>query len=79
MTREFTLNTQTKTADASMMDVLASRMRQFSELHQAQISEEFEIINMIMESKNKAIANVMRMLNENMCVSMKLISVGQSR
>ena len=73
------LNTQTKTADASMMDVLASRMRQFSELHQAQISEEFEIINMIMESKNKAIANVMRMLNENMGVSMKLISVGQSR
>ena len=68
-----------KAAAAQQMDLLAQRMRLFADLLQEQLQEEAEIINQIMESKNKTIDAVMKMLDQQHGVAVKMMASGLVR
>lgn len=72
------LSATQQSLEAQTVDVMASRMRQFAELNQAGVEEEAKVIELILESKNKAVQAVMKMINANHGTQLKLISGSRS-
>jgi nitrogenase molybdenum-iron protein alpha/beta subunit len=68
-----------KAADAQQMDVDAKRLRLMAEMFQEQLEEENAIIEMIVESKNKAVENVIKMMNAAFGTSQKIMAAGMAK
>jgi hypothetical protein len=70
---------QVATCDAAQSGAMAKRALLMADRAQEQIEEEAEMIKVIIESKNKMVESVMRMLNAMFGASQKLMSAGMAK
>ena len=68
-----------KSADAQLAGLDAKRMRMMAEMFQEQLEDENAIIEMLVESKNKTVENVIKMMNAAFGTSQKIMAAGMAK
>ena len=68
-----------RSTDAQLADNDAKRFRLLGEMFQDQLEEENQIIQMLMESKNKTVDAVIKMMNASFGTSQKIMAAGMAR